>query len=91
MRPHIQRAIDEGMEPAAVADHVADAIMTGRFWVLPRPEWVELAVRRWHRIAEGENPDTGVDVPGLPPTAQWTSEIRSALMMSTGQANVVST
>ena len=91
MRPHIQRAIDEGMEPAAVADLVADAIMSGRFWVLPGPEWVELAVRRWHRIAEGENPDPEVDVPGLPPTAQWTSEIRSALTTSTRWANIVNT
>jgi len=58
--------------------------MTGKFWILPHPEFVELAARRWHRIADGENPDTEVDVPGFPPTAQWTSEIRSALMAPTG-------
>jgi hypothetical protein len=49
-RPHFQRAIDEGMEPAAVADLVADAIVSERFWVLRHPELVENAVRRWpHR------------------------------------------
>ncbi|MGO9887722.1 MAG: SDR family NAD(P)-dependent oxidoreductase [Solirubrobacteraceae bacterium] len=84
MRPHFQRAIDEGMEPAAVADLVADAIVSDRFWILPHPEFVENAVRRWHRIAGGENPDPEVDVPGFPPTAQWTSEIRAALTPPTG-------
>lgn len=79
LRPHYQRAIDAGMPPAAVADLVADAIVSDKFWVLPHPEFVELAVRRWQRIAEGENPDIEVDVPGFAPTAQWTSEIRSAL------------
>jgi NAD(P)-dependent dehydrogenase (short-subunit alcohol dehydrogenase family) len=83
MRAHVQRAIDEGMGPDAIADLVADAIMTGKFWILPHPEFVELAVRRWHGIADGEDPDTEVDVPGFPPTAQWTSEIRSALMAPT--------
>jgi NAD(P)-dependent dehydrogenase (short-subunit alcohol dehydrogenase family) len=83
MRPHIQRAIDDGMDPDAIADLVVDAIVTGKFWILPHPEFVELAVRRWHRIAEGENPDTEVDVPGFPPTAEWTSEIRSAVMAPT--------
>jgi NAD(P)-dependent dehydrogenase (short-subunit alcohol dehydrogenase family) len=83
MRPHFQRAIDEGMGPEAIADLVADAIVTGKFWIHPHPEFVELAVRRWHRIADGENPDTEVEVPGFPPTAQWTSEIRSALLAPT--------
>jgi NAD(P)-dependent dehydrogenase (short-subunit alcohol dehydrogenase family) len=83
MRPYFQRAIDDGMDPEAIADLVADAIVAGKFWILPHPEFVELAVRRWHRIAEGDNPDTESDVPGFPPTAQWTSEIRSALLALT--------
>jgi short-subunit dehydrogenase len=53
-RPLAQRAIDEGMPPATVADLVADAIVSDKFWVLPHPEFVELAVRRWQRIAEGK-------------------------------------
>ena len=58
---------------------VADAIVSDRFWVLPHPEFVELAVRRWQRIAEGSNPDTEVDIPGFPPATQIASEIRAAL------------
>jgi NAD(P)-dependent dehydrogenase (short-subunit alcohol dehydrogenase family) len=83
MRPHFRHAIDEGMGPDAIADLVADAIVTGKFWILPHPEFVERAARRWHRIADGDNPDTDADVPGFPPTAQWTSEIRTALMAPT--------
>jgi NAD(P)-dependent dehydrogenase (short-subunit alcohol dehydrogenase family) len=80
LRPHYQQAIGEGMDPAAVADLVAEAIVAGRFWVLPHPEFVELAVRRWQRIAEGLDPDTAVDVPGFPPATQIASEIQTALM-----------
>ena len=63
--PLIKKALGEGMPPAAVADLVADAITAGRFWVLPHPEFVELAARRWRRIADGEDPELEVDVPGL--------------------------
>ena len=79
LRPHFERAIGEGMDPASVADLVAEAIVSGRFWVLPHPEFVELAMRRWHRIAEGLDPDTSVDVPAFPPAAQIASEIRAML------------
>ena len=78
-RPHQLRANDAGMRPAAVADLVADAVVSDRYWVLPHPEFVALAVRRWQRIAEGRDPDTEVDTPGFPPAAQIASEIRSAL------------
>jgi len=61
--PHIQRAVNEGMPPARIADMVADAIASGRFWILPHPEFVELAVRRWRRIAEGEDPEIWVGWP----------------------------
>jgi hypothetical protein len=84
MRPHNLRANDAGMRPAAVADLVADAIVADRFWVLPHPEFVALAVRRWQSIAEGRNPDTDVDIPGFPPAKQVGSEIRAALMAQTG-------
>lgn len=77
--PHVQRAVDEGTNPAVVADLVANAVMADRFWVLPHPEFVDLAVRRWHSIAEGLNPELNIDVPGMPPTAQIADEIRAAL------------
>ena len=83
MRPYYEQAIEEGMGPDAIADLVADAIVSGRFWILPHAEFVELAVDRWHRIAEGLDPDLAVDVPGFPPTAQWTSEILAALAATT--------
>lgn len=76
---HTQRAVDEGTNPAVVADLVANAVMAGQFWVLPHPEFVDLAVRRWHSIAEGLNPEFNIDVPGLPPAAQIADEIRRAL------------
>jgi NAD(P)-dependent dehydrogenase (short-subunit alcohol dehydrogenase family) len=80
---HYGRAIDEGMDPAAVADLVAEAIRSDRFWVLPHPEFVELAVRRWHRIADGLDPDTAVDVPGFPPATQIASEVQAVLTAPT--------
>jgi NAD(P)-dependent dehydrogenase (short-subunit alcohol dehydrogenase family) len=84
LRPHYERAIGNGMDPAAVADHVAEAIVAGRFWVLPHPEFVELAVRRWQRIADGLDPDTAVDVPGFPPATQIASEVQAAITAPTG-------
>ena len=37
LRPHMQRVMDEGMAPAAVADLVADAVAANRFWVFTDP------------------------------------------------------
>jgi NAD(P)-dependent dehydrogenase (short-subunit alcohol dehydrogenase family) len=76
---HAQRAVDEGTNPAVVADLVANAVMAGQFWVLPHPEFVDFAVRRWHSIAEGLNPELNIDIPGMPPAAQIADEIRRAL------------
>jgi NAD(P)-dependent dehydrogenase (short-subunit alcohol dehydrogenase family) len=77
---HVRRAIDEGVTPAAVADQVADAIETGRYWIFPHPEFVELAAQRWSSIAEGQNPALQVDVPGLPPAEQIAAEVAAAFM-----------
>jgi hypothetical protein len=77
--PHAQRAIDEGMAPAAVADLVADAIAADRFWVFTDPRLTQIALDRWQRIAEGHNPQTGMDAPGMPSAKQLTAEIRQLL------------
>jgi len=77
--PHFQRAVDEGMAPAAVADLVADAITANRFWVLTDPRFTQIALDRWQRIAEGRNPQTEVDAPGMPPAKQLAAEIRRLL------------
>jgi NAD(P)-dependent dehydrogenase (short-subunit alcohol dehydrogenase family) len=84
LRPHYTRAISEGTDPAVIADVVAEAIASGRFWILPHPEWVERAARRWHRIAEGLDPDPADQVPGFPPFAQLSSEVQAALSAATG-------
>jgi len=76
---HAERAIDEGTPPAVVADLVADAIEEDRFWVIPHDDFLELAVRRWHTIAERANPEVGIDVPGLPPTEQLFAEVQALL------------
>ena len=76
---HFQRAVDEGMAPAAVADLVADAIAADRFWVFTDPRFTQKALDRWQRIAEGHNPQAEVDTPGFPPAKQITAEIRRLL------------
>ena len=58
---------------------VADAVEAGRFWVFPHPEFVELAVRRWHGIAEGSDPEVDVHMPGMSPRAEMLAEVRAAL------------
>jgi NAD(P)-dependent dehydrogenase (short-subunit alcohol dehydrogenase family) len=77
--PYVQRVIDEGMAPEAVADLVADAIAADRFWVFTDPRMTEVALERWQRIAEGHNPQAELDVPGLPPGKQLAAEIRAFL------------
>jgi NAD(P)-dependent dehydrogenase (short-subunit alcohol dehydrogenase family) len=81
---HVRRAIDEGVTPAAVADQVAGAIESGRYWVFPNPDFIELAARRWSTIPEGLNPDLQVDVPGLPPAEQLAAEVMASLVAPSG-------
>lgn len=76
---YARRAVDEGMQPAAVADLVVDAIRTSRFWVFPHPEFVELAMERFHRIGEGLDPLPPENVPGMPPRAQLVEEMMNAM------------
>jgi len=76
---HVRRAVDEGLTPATVADLVADAIGEQRFWVFPHPDWIEMAGRRWHSVAEGLNPAGLGDVPGLPSSEQIAAEVLASL------------
>jgi NAD(P)-dependent dehydrogenase (short-subunit alcohol dehydrogenase family) len=75
---HARRVIDEGMAPAAVADLVAEAVAADRFWVFTHPEFTDVVVRRWQRIADGENPWIDVEVPGMS-MKQIVAEIRQLL------------
>jgi NAD(P)-dependent dehydrogenase (short-subunit alcohol dehydrogenase family) len=56
VEPHVRRAVEGGMDPAAVASLVAEAVASGRFWILTHPDFTEIAMRRWQSIAAGEDP-----------------------------------
>lgn len=77
---HVRRAIDEGMQPAAVADHVISAVRENRYWVFPNPEFLEPVIERFHRIAEQLDPSPSREpMPGMPPTEQIVAEVIAAL------------
>ena len=78
-RRYVERAVDEGMQPGAVADLVVDAIRADRYWVLPHPEWVDIAMARFHSIGEGVNPSQPEDFPGMPPRSQMVAEVMAAM------------
>ncbi len=82
LRDHVRRAIDEGTQPAAVADLVVDAIRSDRYWIFPHPDFLELAVERFHSIGEGINPAPREKVPGLPPRSQMMAEVAASLQKS---------
>jgi NAD(P)-dependent dehydrogenase (short-subunit alcohol dehydrogenase family) len=74
IEPHLRRAIDEGLTPAAVADIVVRGIEDDRFWLLTHPDWMPMAVRRWDAIAEGVNPPSLDELPDMPTKAQMIEE-----------------
>lgn len=77
---HVERAIAEGMPPAQVADLVLDAVRENRYWVFPHPDFLDIAVQRFHRIADAANPVPAEQMPGMPPQAAITAEVLAALM-----------
>jgi NAD(P)-dependent dehydrogenase (short-subunit alcohol dehydrogenase family) len=79
VRKHVQRAIDEGTPPAAVADLVLESIRQERFWIFPNPDFLEICVKRWDDIAEGLDPVLMRDVPGLPPVEQLMADVLESL------------
>jgi NAD(P)-dependent dehydrogenase (short-subunit alcohol dehydrogenase family) len=81
-RKHVKRAIDEGMQPGAVADLVVDAIRDDRYWIFPHPEWIEIAMERFHRIGDGVNPVQPEVFPGMPPRSQIVAEVMTAMGMT---------
>jgi NAD(P)-dependent dehydrogenase (short-subunit alcohol dehydrogenase family) len=77
---HVRRAIDEGMQPGAVADRVISAIRENRYWVFPNPEFLENVVERFHRIADQLDPAPSSEpMPGMPPRDQIITEVIAAL------------
>lgn len=79
-RGYVRRAIDEGAQPAAVADLVLESIRENRYWVFPSPEFVEVAMDRFHTIGEGVNPSPPEETPGMPPRSQLMTEVLEAVM-----------
>ena len=79
VEPHVRRAIDEGATPAYIADAVTDAVQAGRFWVIPQQEFLDLAVRRWHTIADRSDPTAFEQTPGMPPRDQIVAEVMATL------------
>ncbi len=78
-RKYLTRALDEGMQPAAVADLVLGAVTGDRFWVFPQQEFLDLAIARWRDIEEGVDPTLPEHVPGLPPRSQLMAEVMAAM------------
>ena len=76
---YLERAIDEGMQPGAVADLVLDAVRSDRFWIFPHPDWLEIAMERFHSVGEGVNPSPPEEFPGMPPRSQMIAEMMAAM------------
>jgi NAD(P)-dependent dehydrogenase (short-subunit alcohol dehydrogenase family) len=76
---YVERVIEDGMPPTAVADLVADAIGADRFWVFTDQAMMDVAAHRWQDIAAGENPRMQMDVPGLPPMDELAAEVKRFL------------
>lgn len=78
-RRHVAAAVDEGVPPAVIADQVLDAVRRNRYWVLPSAEFFDLAVERFHRIADGADPVAAERLPSMPPRADIVAEAMAAL------------
>ncbi|MFN0143281.1 MAG: SDR family NAD(P)-dependent oxidoreductase [Mycobacterium sp.] len=75
---YTERAIAEGMTPAAVAGMVIEAVEAQRYWVFPGDDFFELAVQRFHTVIEHADP-VRPELPGMPPRAQIMAEVMAAL------------
>jgi NAD(P)-dependent dehydrogenase (short-subunit alcohol dehydrogenase family) len=76
---HVRRAIDEATTPAAIADQVVHAVESGRFWVIPHDDFLDMAIRRWERISERLDPEPPEHTPGMPPRSQIQAEVLAAM------------
>ena len=52
----LRQGVEDGIDPAEVADQVIDAIRTERFWILTHPEMRHAPVERMERAERQENP-----------------------------------
>ena len=79
-RNYVRRAIDEGAQPAAVADHVLAAIRDDRYWVFPSPDFLDPVRDRFDQISAADNPERPEEIPGMPPRSQMMAEVMEAMM-----------
>jgi len=52
----LTEGVENGVDPAGIAEQVLDAILTDRFWILTHPEMRQAPVERMLRAAAQENP-----------------------------------
>ena len=78
-RKYVERALAEGRTTASVADAVADAVTPDRFWVIPHQDFFDVAIERWHRIADRIDPEPPEQMPGMPPLSQLIEELTAAM------------
>ena len=52
----LEDGVENGVDPAGIADQVVDAIRTDRFWILTHPDMRQAPVERMLRAAAQENP-----------------------------------
>lgn len=55
----LRQLIETGMDPARVADHVVDAVRSGRFYVLTHPDMTDGIRRRAEEVLAGGPPGLG--------------------------------
>jgi hypothetical protein len=58
-------------------------VRADRYWVIPHQDFFDLAIERWHSIAERADPLPAEQTPGLPPRAEIVAEMMTALGMGT--------
>ena len=70
MREAARASLAAGLPPERVAALVVDAVRTGRFWVLPHPDWKRYVRIRLEDVLEDRSPSPeaieGLVNPGTP-------------------------
>jgi hypothetical protein len=64
MRDLVAGLIEGGLDPAAVAAQVVDAVRENRPWVLTHPDWMDMVRGRAERIIAEEPPSPDL-LPGF--------------------------
>jgi NAD(P)-dependent dehydrogenase (short-subunit alcohol dehydrogenase family) len=60
VRQAVTAAIENGLDPAVIADAVRAAILGGRFWILTHPELNDAVLGRYSDAVHGRNPHSAI-------------------------------